>query len=524
MTPGTAPDPTAGPDLVAGPGAPATGVSSRESTVVHERLGVRVRSSPRSLVPVEPLVGLALRRNPRRAHLLVSTVLAKHVPTVPALAITAGELLGTVVDLALRDDLDDELAGLDAAGRDGRLTQLAARFAAVLDDRDATGEALTRLRTELADLRASLAAIRSPHPEVATLGYAETATGLGRLVADALGSWYLHSTRHDPVGAVAFGAFEEAHSHATSHRLLPTDPSRLRVGGTVVLVDDELSTGATVVDTIRDLHARVPQARWVVAALIDLRGADDRRAFDELALELDTRVDVVALGDGGIELPTDVLARGAEVVAEFAGAGAGAGADVVAPGRGEVGEVGGRDEVGAVGEVVTLDLRGVVEPVRSERFGVDAARERVDAEAVAAALVAAVSRGRTGGHGGDAPPVVVLGTEEFLSVPLAVAHALDWHLPTRVSSTTRSPIAVLDDRGYAVASSVTFRSHDRTVDGPGPRFAYNLTRGGRRADVVVLMPEPGTDPADLAGPGGVTSALAAVADRVVVVLLPAAGA
>ena len=524
MTPGTAPDPTAGPDLVAGPGAPATGVSSRESTVVHERLGVRVRSSPRSLVPVEPLVGLALRRNPRRAHLLVSTVLAKHVPTVPALAITAGELLGTVVDLALRDDLDDELAGLDAAGRDGRLTQLAARFAAVLDDRDARGEALTRLRTELADLRASLAAIRSPHPEVATLGYAETATGLGRLVADALGSWYLHSTRHDPVGAVAFGAFEEAHSHATSHRLLPTDPSRLRVGGTVVLVDDELSTGATVVDTIRDLHARVPQARWVVAALIDLRGADDRRAFDELALELDTRVDVVALGDGGIELPTDVLARGAEVVAEFAGASTGAGADVVAPGRGEVGEVGGRDEVGAVGEVVTLDLRGVVEPVRSERFGVDAARERVDAEAVAAALVAAVSRGRTGGHGGDAPPVVVLGTEEFLSVPLAVAHALDRHLPTRVSSTTRSPIAVLDDRGYAVASSVTFRSHDRTVDGPGPRFAYNLTRGGRRADVVVLMPEPGTDPADLAGPGGVTSALAAVADRVVVVLLSAAGA
>ncbi|ROS62606.1 phosphoribosyltransferase-like predicted ribonucleoside biosynthesis protein [Frigoribacterium sp. PhB160] len=521
MTPGTAPDPTAGPDLVAGPGAPVPGVPSRESTVVHERLGVRVRSSPRSLVPVEPLVGLALRRNPRRAHLLVSTVLAKHVPTVPALAITAGELLGTVVELALRDDLDDELAGLDAAGRDGRLTELAARFAAVLDDRDATGEDLTRLRTELADLRASLAALRSPHPEVATLGYAETATGLGRLVADALGSWYLHSTRHDPVGAVAFGAFEEAHSHATSHRLLPTDPSRLRVGGTVVLVDDELSTGATVVDTIRDLHARVPQARWVVAALIDLRGADDRRAFDELALELDTRVDVVALGDGGIELPTDVLARGAEVVAEFAGAGAGAGADAVAPGRGEVG---GRGDVGAVGEVVTLDLREVVEPVRSERFGVDAASERVDAEAVSAALVAAVSGGRADGHGGDAPPVVVLGTEEFLSVPLAVAHALDRHLPTRVSSTTRSPIAVLDDRGYAVASSVTFRSHDRTVDGPGPRFAYNLTRGGRRAGVVVLMPEPGTDPADLAGPDGVTSALAAVADRVVVVLLPAAGA
>jgi hypothetical protein len=61
---------------------------------VHDALGVDVASEPgRSLLPVKALVGLALRRNPKRAHLLVSRVLAKHVPTEPGIATSAGQLL-----------------------------------------------------------------------------------------------------------------------------------------------------------------------------------------------------------------------------------------------------------------------------------------------------------------------------------------------------------------------------------------------------------------------------------------------
>ncbi|MDQ6739772.1 MAG: phosphoribosyltransferase domain-containing protein, partial [Actinomycetota bacterium] len=59
---------------------------------VQQELGVRIESAGGSLMEVKDLVGLALRRNPKRAHLLVSRVLAKHVPTVPSLAIAAGML------------------------------------------------------------------------------------------------------------------------------------------------------------------------------------------------------------------------------------------------------------------------------------------------------------------------------------------------------------------------------------------------------------------------------------------------
>ena len=69
---------------------------------VQEAVGISVQTdASRSLVPLEALVGLALRDNPKRAQLLVSTVLAKHVPTVPAVAVVAGELLGLLVAASL---------------------------------------------------------------------------------------------------------------------------------------------------------------------------------------------------------------------------------------------------------------------------------------------------------------------------------------------------------------------------------------------------------------------------------------
>ena len=69
---------------------------------VQDALGVDIKTDHyASLLPVEDLVGLALRRNPRRAHLLVSRVLGKHVPSEPGLVMAAGELLGVLVGEAL---------------------------------------------------------------------------------------------------------------------------------------------------------------------------------------------------------------------------------------------------------------------------------------------------------------------------------------------------------------------------------------------------------------------------------------
>ncbi len=222
---------------------------------VERRLGVRLPAGP-----ARELLGLALRRNPRRAHLLVSQVLGKHVPQRPETVYRAGHELGRAVR---------ELLGAEAS-------------AAVV------------------------------------LGYAETATGLGHCVADGLGgdtpARYLHSTRRPVSGVEPVGGFEEEHSHATSHLLLPENADFLAGPGPLVLVDDELSTGQTLLNTITALHARHPRARYVVATLADVRAEQDREVLAKAAADLGARIDVVATVSGSIGLPEDVRPRGAALV------------------------------------------------------------------------------------------------------------------------------------------------------------------------------------------------------------------
>ncbi|MGR4849568.1 phosphoribosyltransferase domain-containing protein, partial [Streptomyces sp. LARHCF252] len=224
---------------------------------VAERLGVELVGEDR----LTDLLGLALRRNPKRAHLLVSNVLGKHVPQSPSVVYGHGVELGRRVR---------ELLGAEEAGR------------------------------------------------AVVLGYAETATGLGHSVADGLGlAPYLHSTRRPVAGLAAAGGFEEAHSHATSHLLLPEDPALLTGDGPLVLVDDEFSTGNTVLNTVRDLHGRYPRRRYVVVALVDMRSAEDAGRLEEFAREIGARVDLVAAASGTVRLPEGVLERGQELVARY---------------------------------------------------------------------------------------------------------------------------------------------------------------------------------------------------------------
>ncbi len=222
---------------------------------VAERLGVELAGDE----ALPALLGLALRRNPRRAHLLVSNVLGKHVPQSPSVVYGHGVALGRRV----RD-----LLGAEEAAR------------------------------------------------AVVLGYAETATGLGHCVADGLGpAAYLHSTRRPVAGVARAGGFEESHSHATSHLLLPRDPELLAGDGPLVLVDDEFSTGNTVLNTVRALHERYPRERYVVVALVDTRSPADAGRLEEFAREIGARVDLVTAASGTVRLPPGVLEKGQELVA-----------------------------------------------------------------------------------------------------------------------------------------------------------------------------------------------------------------
>ncbi|HET8583103.1 MAG TPA: phosphoribosyltransferase [Jatrophihabitans sp.] len=383
--------------------------------------GVRLDGDPE----LPALVELALRDNPRRAHLLVSTVLGKHLPADPRTVHGTGLELGRQVGKAL----------------DGR--------------------------------------------SALVLGFAETATGLGHCVAEALGAPYLHSTRRAVPDTPPVAGFEEEHSHATSHRLLPEDPALLHDGELLVLVDDELSTGRTARNTISALHAVAPRSGYVIAALVDLRGPADRAALDRLAAELGARIDVVSLAAGRVSWPADLpaqVARSARTAPLDPG-----------PREGELIEY--RD-------VWPIGVR------EGGRHGF--APSDVAAARRASAALADRIAPRCGPH------VLVLGTEELMYAPTLVALELADRLPdVRVSSTTRSPVQVREEPGYPIRSALAFPSHDPAEDGPGPRFAYNV--GDSFTDVVLVV-DADADTAALRD--GLVAQLRTHAERVHLVVLP----
>ncbi|MFJ6082362.1 phosphoribosyltransferase [Streptomyces sp. NPDC092369] len=469
-------------------------------TWVAERLGLELVGDTK----LTDLLGLALRRNPKRAHLLVSNVLGKHVPQAPSVVYGYGFALGR------------------------------------------------RVR-ELLGTEESRAAV--------VLGYAETATGLGHSVADGIGlAPYLHSTRRAVAGVATAGGFEEAHSHATSHLLLPEDPQLLVGDGPLVLVDDEFSTGNTVLNTIRDLHDRYPRGRYVVVALVDMRSAADSGRLEDFAREIGARVDLVAAASGTVRLPEGVLEKGQELVARYETAGSrssdapsglvaqfpaplkdrgvdgegdlSAGADLTVeadPTRNPPGARGTArpaptgphpTTTGTTpGRIDRVDLcwpRGLPDGGRHGFTPAHRARLENALPAMAARLAESLPA--------EARRVLILGFEELMYAPLRLARELEQvaDAEVRYSTTTRSPVLAVDDPGYAIRNRIVFPAHDTPPDGPGERYAYNVAASGSAPgfDAVVAVVDSTADTPELHAPDGLLAQLAAHAPQILLAVVP----
>ena len=361
-----------------------------ERSIALEAGLLRLKVS-RADLPLDALCGFASRRNRKRGFLFVSKVLGRHIPVRP---------------------------GVMAQGHAALARQIPA------------------------DL---------PGP-VLFVGLAETAVALGHGVRDQFAAQtgradtlFLHTSRYR-LNRPVLVEFLEEHSHAPSHILYqPSEPElrhSLETARSLVLVDDEASTGKTFINLTRALTPTLRGLERVVTAVItDWRAPHLRAAFRD-AMPVDALS--VALLEGEYQFEAAALAVSEEAPAA----------------------------IGTNAPVDALLARNY------GRLGV-----------TNCPLLALPDLGQVAGQ-----RILVLGSSEFVYPPFLLAQALEREGATAFcQATTRSPVRL----GGAISCALEFE--DNYADGI-VNYLYNARQ--QDYDRILLCTET---PADLLDPRLITA-------------------
>lgn len=116
---------------------------------------------------------------------------------------------------------------------------------------------------------------------VCIIGFAETATAIGHYIADNIPNknyYYLQTTR-EKSNKQLLVEFKEEHSHATEQALYG-DLQKLKNCDRILFIDDELSTGKTILNFINELE-KIGKFQYSVASFLNLQSEEDEQKFKE---------------------------------------------------------------------------------------------------------------------------------------------------------------------------------------------------------------------------------------------------
>lgn len=236
----------------------------------HLQMDIKVEENP-FLLPIEDFFKMAARINKRRAFLFVSRLLGKHLPIVPKKGLLTGFMLAA--------RYEEIITGKHSPQRE-RLLELYHDSSLPLLDRP----------------------FIQKEADPIIIGFAETATALGHSFFKAFKqASFFHTTRENINELAPIISFEEEHSHATSHRCY-VKMDFLDNNREIILVDDELTTGKTAINIIRNLHRKYPRDKYTIVSILDWRSNKWQLEMKALEEELQITVQSVSLLKGCFEL------------------------------------------------------------------------------------------------------------------------------------------------------------------------------------------------------------------------------
>jgi orotate phosphoribosyltransferase len=373
-------------------------------------------------IPIEELFTMAARINKKRSFLFVSKVLGKHLPINPTKGLITAALLAT--------RYVETVKGLNCMEK----------------------ERLLSLFFSGNSFKSQSFIPSSINPVV--IGFAETAIALGHAFFDSFqAAEFFHTTREEPIGLDPAIAFEEEHSHATSHRCyIPFE--MIDHQREIILVDDEITTGKTALNIIKSIQEKFPRQEYTVISILDWRSQENQQNFLRLEQELGIKINVVSLLTGHVQV-TQLK---------------------------EMMDYCDREEmdgyIASSIEKLRLGSFFTVSPYTSStllnkpryisetgRFGVCSLENSSIHENISAAAKF-LKQKRTG------QKTLCLGTGEFMYLPMKLAAEMGSGV--YFQSTTRSPIYIENKEGYGARYGVNFPNpEDQEVS----HFVYNIPPG-----------------------------------------------
>ena len=115
------------------------------------------------------------------------------------------------------------------------------------------------------------------------IGFSETATAIGWRVAESLGLDFIQTTRESFSGN--FFQFSEVHSHATEQKLYADID--YGVYKRIIFVEDEVTTGNTMLNIISVISKKYVYMNFVVASILNGMSDDKLQSFSEKNIKVE---------------------------------------------------------------------------------------------------------------------------------------------------------------------------------------------------------------------------------------------
>lgn len=126
--------------------------------------------------------------------------------------------------------------------------------------------------------------------DILVIGFCETATALGMSVAASIhGSSYITTTRETIQNIKQLLRFEEPHSHASTHCMY-SDTIDLNKFKEIILVDDEITTGISLLNLIKEIVKNSSVRKFSIMTILDWRNEsmkdNYRKYISETGIEI----------------------------------------------------------------------------------------------------------------------------------------------------------------------------------------------------------------------------------------------